>query len=442
PPQRVKINDESLFIEEKEEREHDIVPESDHLQISDSKEQILPQKDEKEGAKIKKSVSFDVKSNKLLKQSSKENNQEDRLQSSLFSLNEKSVKKELPVMTGEMTHEDNSKSKRLYSDKIQYVNTAWLNGTPYTIIERIGRGGSSKVYRVRDSSGQDFALKKVSFQGVDQNAISGYINEIELLQRLAGRDGIIKLYDSEINYDRGYLLMLMECGDIDLAHLLNNQNGKPINMDFIRSFWRQMLEAVYTIHLEKIVHSDLKPANFIVIAGVLKLIDFGIAKTIPNDTTNIHREQQVGTINYMSPEAILDTNLNSSGKKLMKLGRPSDVWSLGCILYQMVYGHPPFSHLSMVQKIKCITDSNYQIEFPETISLTPKFIKSKPEDVSQQSDVTQTILVDENLLRIMKSCLQRNPKERMTIPALLTDPFLSDLQESVSLPILDNLLRE
>lgn len=54
-----------------------------------------------------------------------------------------------------------------------------------------------------------------------------------------------------------------------------------------------MLEAVYTIHLEKIVHSDLKPANFIVKAGNLKLIDFGIAKTIPSDTTNIHREQQV-----------------------------------------------------------------------------------------------------------------------------------------------------
>jgi len=55
----------------------------------------------------------------------------------------------------------------------------------------------------------------------------------------------------------------------------------------------QMLQAVHVIHEEKIVHSDLKPANFVMVKGSLKLIDFGIAKAIPNDTTNIQREQQV-----------------------------------------------------------------------------------------------------------------------------------------------------
>jgi serine/threonine-protein kinase TTK/MPS1 len=54
-----------------------------------------------------------------------------------------------------------------------------------------------------------------------------------------------------------------------------------------------MLKAVYAIQLENIVHTDLKPANFIIINGTLKLIDFGIAKAIPNDTTNIHRDQHV-----------------------------------------------------------------------------------------------------------------------------------------------------
>lgn len=54
-----------------------------------------------------------------------------------------------------------------------------------------------------------------------------------------------------------------------------------------------MLEAVHTIHEEKIVHSDLKPANFVFAMGVLKLIDFGIAKAIQSDTTNIVRESGV-----------------------------------------------------------------------------------------------------------------------------------------------------
>lgn len=55
----------------------------------------------------------------------------------------------------------------------------------------------------------------------------------------------------------------------------------------------QMLEAVHVIHEEKIVHSDLKPANFVLVRGQLKLIDFGIANAIANDTTNIQRDQQV-----------------------------------------------------------------------------------------------------------------------------------------------------
>lgn len=54
-----------------------------------------------------------------------------------------------------------------------------------------------------------------------------------------------------------------------------------------------MLEAVQVIHEAAIVHSDLKPANFVLVRGSLKLIDFGIAKAIPNDTTNIQRDAQV-----------------------------------------------------------------------------------------------------------------------------------------------------
>lgn len=80
-----------------------------------------------------------------------------------------------------------------------------------------------------------------------------------------------------------------------------------------------MLEAVQVIHDENVVHTDLKPANFVMVKGRLKLIDFGISKAIANDTTNIGRDQQIGTANYMPPEALIDSGMGQGGKRLMKV---------------------------------------------------------------------------------------------------------------------------
>ncbi|KAL1924075.1 uncharacterized protein VTP21DRAFT_7110 [Calcarisporiella thermophila] len=301
-----------------------------------------------------------------------------------------------------------------------------INGRPFTRLEIIGRGGSSKVFKVMDPKGRIFALKRVSFDRADAATIESYINEINLLKRLTNNERIIKLYDAEVNREKGYLLMLMEYGEIDLAHVLAKQQGKPINLNFIRMYWEQMLQAVHAIHNEKIVHSDLKPGNFLLVEGSLKLIDFGIAKAIANDTTNIHRDHQIGTVNYMSPEAIRDTNAAIADQpgvgRLMKLGRPSDVWSLGCILYQMVYGRTPFSHLNMFQKLQAIPDQRVPIEFKRTVAI-PTATPTPPNPSSTESTVAE-FTVEDDLLKVMQSCLQRDPKMRMTIPELLEDAFL------------------
>lgn len=217
-----------------------------------------------------------------------------------------------------------------------------------------------------------------------------------------------------------------------------------------------MLEAVQVVHDLKIVHSDLKPANFLLVEGSLKLIDFGIANAIANDTTNIHREGQLGTANYMSPEAI-SSNPQAGGCR--KLGKPSDVWSLGCILYQMVYGKAPFSDVvNVFQKLTVITNPNYQIKFAPTIRspLHPGQPQSNPlppappsapgatggdgsntgstslgsDTSSSLPDSTPTptvptiVDIDPNLIRVMKGCLAHKVSDRLTIPELLADPFL------------------
>jgi serine/threonine protein kinase len=171
----------------------------------------------------------------------------------------------------------------------------------------LGRGGSSKVFRVSDKDYNVFALKKVDLgKGADSETYQSFLNEISLLERLKGHDRIIQLVASEVNEWKKSLSMVMEIGESDLNQLLLQEKvGKKQSMNFIRHTWEQMLEAVLVIHEVGIVHTDLKPANFVLVKGALKLIDFGIAKAIPNDTTNIARDQQVGAALFILYERSL-----------------------------------------------------------------------------------------------------------------------------------------
>jgi len=191
----------------------------------------------------------------------------------------------------------------------------------------------------------------------------------------------------------------LEYAEIDLNHLLNvlrkqkQKTPKSLcnHINYIRVYWQQMLSAVNTIHNNRIVHGDLKPANFVCREGYLKLIDFGIAEAIASDTTNITREHQMGTANYISPEALTLPNIPNAK---IKCGRASDIWSLGCILYEMVYGRPPFYQHNLVQKVKYICDPNYHIDIQP--------LENYP-----------------ILTSVLQNCLQRNPQQRPTIPHLL-----------------------
>lgn len=282
-----------------------------------------------------------------------------------------------------------------------------ISGQSYKVLALIGKGGSSRVYKVLAGDNTICAMKKVNLRHLDESTIQGYLNEINLLKsfRSEAAPHIIRLIDYEVA-PGDQLFMLMEYGEADLSKLLRSKRAASaggIDANFIRYMWQQMLRAVRTVHAAKIVHCDLKPANFLLVGGTLKLIDFGISKAIMNDTTNIVRENQVGTVNYMSPEALQESNSpTEEARGRIKIGRASDVWSLGCILYEMVYGRPPFAAFSLIQRLQKILDPAYEIDFaPLTAALSDPF-----------------------LLPVIQGCLLRNSKRRLTLEQLLTHPFL------------------
>ncbi|KAI1754108.1 kinase-like domain-containing protein [Xylaria castorea] len=313
-----------------------------------------------------------------------------------------------------------------------------VNGKCYTRIDSLGRGGSGKVYRVAADNGNMFALKRVSIENADEITVRGYKGEIDLLKKLTKVERVITLFDYEMNEEKQLLSLLMEVGEIDL-HKLISRRMSPENAKFdpvfVRYYWQEMLECLAAVHACDIVHSDLKPANFVLVQGRLKLIDFGIANAIQTEETiNVHRETTVGTPNYMSPESLVDSNTTDSGgrrintnpthHKLMKLGKPSDIWSLGCILFQMVYGQPPFGHIpNQMARCHAIINWQYGIEFRE------RGIGDVP--------------VPPSLLRTMKRCLSREQRLRPTCEELLSpnDAFLYPIETpDGSLPISEELL--
>ncbi|KAB7498724.1 Dual specificity protein kinase TTK, partial [Armadillidium nasatum] len=281
-----------------------------------------------------------------------------------------------------------------------------VNNQNYLKMGELGKGGSSIVYEVLDmQSKQRKAIKIVTLDKEDEMTRISYKNEIKILQRLCHSPRIISLFDYEES--PSVLKLVMEAGNVDLAGILKTvrENNKPIPAFSIKHYWQEMLLAVQVIHNEGIIHSDLKPANFLQVNGTIKLIDFGIASSIQKDMTSVFKDNQCGTFNFMSPESLNDISNGpilgnkQADKLVIKIGVKSDVWSLGCILYNLVYGKTPFQHiLNPAKKLMAIANPKTRIDFPP--------------------------LTDKDLLDVLQRCLQFDPYNRPSISDLLSHPYL------------------
>lgn len=292
------------------------------------------------------------------------------------------------------------KEKWEKASKMVGTKTFYVNDVPYMAISILGQGGSGKVYQVLSPKFRIYALKIVKLE--EEENIQQCIDEVKMLEELKGKtQHIIEIIDYEINYQLKRLSILFECAETDLnRHLKDKTMVYSGDITSLKFYWKSMLQAVAVVHKYNIVHGDLKPSNFVLVKGQLKLIDFGIAKAIGNNTVHIKRDHLAGTLNFMAPEAVANDGV--SGNPL-KLGLPSDIWSLGCILYQMVYGYSPFYHIKdTITKLASIVNPNHIIQFPH--------IGKKKDHIY--------------LIEILRMCLNRNPKERPTITQLLEHPFL------------------
>jgi hypothetical protein len=205
-------------------------------------------------------------------------------------------------------------------------------GERYTLERQVGIGGTSVVYAARDSRAEhSVALKVLKPEFAASTTANRFQREI-LLSAALRHPNIVPVLDSGIADTLLYLVMpLLE--QPSLRDRLRAEKALPLE-DALR-IARDVAGALGHAHGCGIIHRDVKPANILLVDGTPLVTDFGIARiTLPEGDTDLTASGvAVGTPEYMSPEQV-------NGSR--DLDARSDVYALGCVLYEMLVGEPPF----------------------------------------------------------------------------------------------------
>ena len=203
----------------------------------------------------------------------------------------------------------------------------------YTLTAELGRGGMAVVHRARDlRHGRDVAVK-IMLPGVAESVgAERFLREIETAARLQ-HPHIVPVFDSGDNGGELFFVMPLIEGE-SLRALLERETRLAVD-EAVRLV-REIADALDYAHEQGIVHRDLKPENILMSRGHPLLADFGIARVLrdSNRTGLTQDGMSLGTPSYMSPE-------QAAGES--ELGPVSDVYALGCILFELLTGEPPFT---------------------------------------------------------------------------------------------------
>ncbi|XP_018547839.1 serine/threonine-protein kinase 36 [Lates calcarifer] len=253
----------------------------------------------------------------------------------------------------------------------------------YHVLELVGEGSFGRVYKGRKRfTGQVVALKFMPKVGRSEKELRSLKREIEIMRGLQ-HPNIVQLFDSFETETE--VVVVTEYAEGQLFQILEDDGNLPESQ--VREIACQLVSALYYLHSHRILHRDMKPQNILLgKSGVVKLCDFGFARAMSVSTLVLTSIK--GTPLYMSPELVEEKPYDHT----------ADLWSLGCILYELHTGAPPFYTNSIFHLVQLIVRE--QVKWPGTMSDT--------------------------CTSFLKGLLTKDPQKRLSWPDLLHHPFVAD----------------
>ena len=286
-------------------------------------------------------------------------------------------------------------------EKCKYNRNWILIGEKYQLVSLIGKGGYSEVYKAYDIKNQKFVACKIhqlnpnwSSQMKD-SYINHTVRENDIL-KILNHKNIVKHLDTIMINDNSFCTIIELCNGKDLSSYI--QERRKIPEEEVKVIIKQIVNAlVYLSSLEKkIIHYDLKPQNILFDNYEVKITDFGLAKMIEEGNSTELTSQGTGTYFYLPPECFTNVIINQK----------VDIWSLGIIAFEMVFGVKPFgNNISQIQYVRDKVYNNLQ-----SINFNHDNVK-----------------ISDECKQFIKGCLEFNVDKRFSANDALLSSFLKDV---------------